>query len=439
MQARVSAGVVLALWLSAFAVFWATQVRGLVSSNDGSNVALARALARGDACLGADGSLTLWVDHARVGELDCSDRPPGAAMAAVPAVLVARPLDARWFAQSRERLRRAARGTPATASLVVRPATPPFITTYGARRLRDPGQSVDLLALQGTAVLVGMHCITLGIAGLWMLWRWMDRLGLHVGAKSVAVLTLGAGSLWGPYATALFSHETAGVCLLGAVLAFSHEPGPHQGTTWRAVLGGFALGWACITDYTLVLVAVPFVWAAVPRCAWGGVALGLSLPLGLAAAYHHAAFGAWWRIGYDFQSNFSFARGRVSTFSGDPWLGFWTLWGWGRGAGVAAQAPIVLVGAVALFASPMRKWAWIWVPWLVLLVFHQTPWGGAGEDHRYLIPSLPFWALGVGWLWERAGQRRQSTAWGLRIGISALFLVSCVLTWHHFWSWRGGG
>lgn len=437
MPPRAPAGFALAILLLAFGGFWWTQTRGLISSNDGSNVALARALARGDACLGPDGSLTLWVDHARAQGQDCSDRPPGAAMLAIPAVLAARGLDRRWFNESRARLRT---GPSSVDAVIVRPATQRYIETYGARRRKGPGESVDLIALQGTAYAIGIHTVSLGVVGLVLLWKWLAALGMDTQGRWIAVLALGGASLWGPYATALFGHETAGVAVLTAALSFARaRSSSERGASLRSGLGGLALGWACITDYTLVLVAVPMIAVFVPPRRWGWVAMGLAVPFALAAAYHDAAFGAWWRIGYDRQSNFAFARERAATFRGDPLKGWWTLWGWGAGAGVAAQAPLMLLGFAGSFVARWRRWALIWVPWLLLLAFHRTPGGGAGEDHRYLLASMPVWAAGVGALWGHRTRFSKTTAICLGMVVCALFLVSGALTWHHFWSWRGDG
>jgi len=429
----------LVLVLVVVAVGWSTQLRGLVSSNDGSHVALARALARGEVQLGPDAALTLWVDHARVDGVDYSDRPPGTALLAVPAVLLGRWLDARWLADSLAALRSAPAGTPVHEVLVVRPATDRYIGTYGVRRSRTPGQHTDLLALQGTAAAVGAHAIALGSLGLIAAWFVMARAGLGLGARVFASAALAGGSLWGPYATTLFAHVTAGAAVALAAWAWIHAGALEDPRRQRiaVVAGGFAAGWACITDYTLVVVVVPMAALHVRRGAWPWVLVGLAPPLLVAALYHQAAFGAWWSIGYDHQTRFAFARERASTFSGDPLQGAWILWGLGRDAGVLAQAPIVLVGTIALLASPLRRWAWPWLPWFVLLAFHRTPWGGAGEDHRYLVPFLPFAAVGVGWLWDFFGRERGIRGRIVGILLLGLLVVSCVLTWQHFWSWRG--
>jgi hypothetical protein len=163
---------------------------------------------------------------------------------------------------------------------------------------------------------------------------------------------------------------------------------------------------------------------------WGWVLLG-TLPLVVVTgAYHMVAFGSPFSIGYDHHTNFEFARERLSTFDGNPLTGAWTLWGLGRGAGVLAQAPILLIGLVGLWRLE-RRLVLALAPWAVLLCFHHTPWGGAGVDHRYLVPAAPLLALGVGHLWERAHAHPMA-----RLGLVALTALSGVLTWLNFLGWR---
>lgn len=414
---------------------WWSQTRGLISSNDGSHVALGRALVRGRTDLGTDVGLTLWVDLASVAGKTYSDRPPGTAFAALPALWLARPLDARFEAWSRQR-RETAPAAPVADALVIQPASWRYIETYGARRQRTRDASVDLLALQGTALLVGLHVVVVGALGLALVWWTLARRRASASACAFAVVMLGLGSLYGPYCTALFSHVSSAVALMLAWRAREHLGEPHRNKA-AAISMGVALGWAVATDYALVLVALGMLALACRVRDWPWIALG-SVPVAVAvAAYHHAAFGAWWRIGYDFHATFAFARARVSTFSGEPLVGLWTLWGAGGGAGVLVQAPVMLFGLVGLWRSDLRRLALAFVPWLVLLMFHRTPAGGAGEDHRYLVPVMPVLACGLGLLWDRLGAWSKGRATATRIALGGVGLVSIALTWQHFWSWRG--
>lgn len=420
-------------------LLWGWQSTGVISSNDGSHLALARALVRGQTHIDQDVGLTLWVDRAQRQGHEYSDRPPGTAFAALWAVRLAEPLDRRWLQRSLQTLKDNPSIDDPRQALVVRPASDLFLSTYGKRRLEVGGSTVNLLGLQGTAVLIAVHAAGLGALGVALVIVTLRRLGVDPVGRVVAGATLGVATLWGPYSTALFGHVTAGVALM-AMLVLLERARTAETSRIRqlaASAAGLAGAWAVAADYALLLAVVPLaILLARPRL-WPALALG-ALPMAAAtAAYHHAAFGSVLSIGYDHQTNFAFARDRGATFSGNPLSGLWTLWGAGKGAGVLVQSPIVLLGLVGLAASDKRRWLYGLLPWMVLLVFHRTPWGGATLDHRYLVPALPVMAVGVGLAWQRwASQSGAAMAWA-RIGIAGIFATSAALTWANFLAWRG--
>ncbi|MBL4687333.1 MAG: hypothetical protein JKY37_22240, partial [Nannocystaceae bacterium] len=203
-----------------------------------------------------------------------------------------------------------------------------------------------------------------------------------------------------------------------------------------AAAAGLFAGWAVSADY---LVGVLALGMAVAACDWRSearlivwVAAG-SLPIvGATLAYHDAAFGSPLSIGYDHQANFEFARNRLSTFSGNPLTGLWTLWGLGEGAGVLAMSPIAGFGLLGLAVSPWRRVALAAVPWVVLLSFHKTPGGGGSVDHRYLVPLIPVLALGLGVLWQRWVTDGGASRRLLGAALVTLALASGFMVWSHF-------
>jgi hypothetical protein len=210
------------------------------------------------------------------------------------------------------------------------------------------------------------------------------------------------------------------------VLAREGEP-----PWWVAASTGLAGAWAISCDYLLVLAIVPVAVLTIAPRRYLLVLLGTT-PIVLATlAYHHAAFGSVLAVGYDHQRNFGFARARESTFSGNLFEGLWTLWGLGRGAGLLAQAPIALVGLVAaVWSGPVVRRAMLGFGlWALVLALHRTPWGGGTEDHRYLIPLLPFAAVGLAHAWAVAGARMQAL-------LVVLALASALLVWRHFLAWH---
>jgi len=398
--------------------------RGLVSSNDGSHIALARALAvHHTASIDDDVALTLWIDRAERDGHHYSDRPPGTAFAAIPAIWIGAQLDARLRDKAIE-----------AGELLVTPAADRYGTTYVARA-RKHGRAPALVQYQGTALMAELQAALMGLLGLVGLERWLRYEQFDRGARGVAVVTVAVATLWGPYSTTLFAHVTAGAfwCAMLLASAAAKERG-H--IAW--VLAGTCAAWAVACDYVLAVpIAIQLV-LLVPRRQLVTVGLG-ALPIVLATAvYHHAAFGAWWSIGYDHHASFDFARTRTDTFSGNPITGLWTLIGLGHDAGLAAQSPIALLGVAGLVAAKRWREGLALVPWVLLLAMHQTPQGGATMDHRYLVPAVPLLGLGFAHAW----QRWATSVHGMRKSVVAmctlLFALSAISAWAHFFAWRDG-
>ncbi len=419
-------------------MFYASQSAGLVSSNDGSHVALGRALVlRAEPSITPEVGLTLWIDHAiRDGE-DYSDRPPGTAFAALPAIWVGSRFDDPWGRASIERLKAGANGSDLDSIVVVRPATDRYISTYGKRRLEKGVRSPNLIELQGTALWVGLHAAAMGALGLAGLLMMLRRREVDPWGQFIVVLAVGAGTLWGPYSTMLFSHVSAGTMLVWCVWGL--ETLSLEGTSlqrWRAALiAGICGAWAVSADYALIVAVVPLVLVIAPLRESPKVVLG-ALPIVIATAlYHEAAFGSALSIGYDHHATFAFATSRAATFSGNPLAGFWSLWGAGQGAGALVMAPILVVAAGGMVFE--RRIGLALVPWGLLLCFHRTPTGGAGVDHRYLVPAVALLGLGLGALWRGSATSTPNQTRLLRGSVVVLAAVSAGLVWSHFFAWRG--
>jgi len=270
-------------------------------------------------------------------------------------------------------------------------------------------------------------------------------------AQLFAAATLGLGCLWGPYSTVLFSHVTAGTLAAWAVLELELGLEPRRGEPEAdgsapalrrlpLVLAGLCAGWAASADYLVGLLVLGVGLASVPPrrlvalVPW--VLVGALPIVAATAAYHTAAFGSPWSLGYDHHASFAFARERLSTFGGNPLHGLWSQWGLGEGAGVLALAPVMLGGVVGLAAGRERRWLLGALPWILLLAAHRTPTGGAAVDHRYLVPLMPLLAVGLG-----SARSRWAEGPGRARVIAGLLLVAAVVSaalgWSHVLSvWR---
>jgi hypothetical protein len=448
-DARARSRRITALGLVLLGLLWVWAAPGLVSSNDGSHLALARALVlRGQTSLGEEVALTLWVDRAQRDGKDYSDRPPGTALLAGPAVWVGARLDPVLLQASVE-----------AKDVVVNPAAPRYADTYAARVQRLHRRAPPLLGLQGSALFVALHCAVIGALGVVAVVLLLRRRGASPTAQLFAAACLGLGCLWGPYSTVLFSHVTAGTCAIWAVLAL--ELGAEPPSSGRAppsagaptstseptssispasvrrvplVLAGLAAGWAFSADYLVALLVLGLGLTTIPLRRWLAftpwLLLGAAPIVAATLAYHAAAFGSPWSLGYDHHANFEFARERVTTFGGDPLHGLWSQWGLGEGAGLLALAPVMLVGLAGLLAHRERRWLLGALPWILLLAAHRTPTGGAAVDHRYLVPLMPVLAVGLGLAWTRwaSGPGRARILAALLL---ALAVTSAALAWRH--------
>jgi len=419
-------------------VFYGSRSVGLVSSNDGSHVALGRALVlRKETAITPEVGLTLWIDWAQRDGVMYSDRPPGTAFAAMPALWIGSRFDADWGASSIDRLKSGKPDQTLDDVVVVRPATDRYIATYGKRRVERGARSPNLIALQGTALMAGVHAGLMGAFGLAGLLLLMRRRAIDPMGEFIVLLAVGVGTLWGPYSTMLFSHVTAGAMLVWCVWGLERlREADDAKTRWNAaLLAGLTGAWAVSADYALVVAVVPLVLWVGPWREALKVALG-ALPVVVAtAAYHDAAFGSPLSIGYDHHATFGFATSRAATFSGNPVSGLWTLWGAGEGAGALVMAPVFLLAAAGMAFE--RRIGSALVPWAVLLCFHRTPTGGAGADHRYLVPVAAVLGLGLAGIWRHAGTLSPGRARMVRVAVVGLAAVSAALVWSHFFAWRG--
>lgn len=414
------------LLLGLLVVSW-TVGGGLVSSNDGSHLALSRAQAlRRGTQIDPDRDLCLRVDVARRKGHAYSDRPPGTAWLAMPAVWIGAQLDptlAQWTQENRQ--------------IAVQPARRNYARTYVAR-LRD---GPPLISLQGTALLVGWHVRLMGALGLGILLHLLASAGVSPWRRRAVVTALALGSLWGPYSTMLFSHVTASTMML-VVWATLQRHGSHSndapmaGWLWP-VVGGICGSLAIASDYLLLLAVVPLVALHAPPRSWPLWLLGAA-PVALAVAlYHHVAFGSAWAVGYDFQQNFAFARQRGATFDRSPLHGLWVLWGAGRGAGLLSQSPVWLLGLVGLVWQRQWRIALAFTPWVVALAMHHTPWGGGTQDYRYLLPALPVLAWSLGVAWQRVDTAMPAATRATALVLFGLAGLSTFQVWTHFLGWRG--
>jgi len=350
----------------------------VVSTQDVSRLCLTRSLLAGDLTIGSCAGDT--VDRARYQGRIYLDKAPGMSLVAVPsALLTSLPAPARWA------------GTRDFRIWLIRVLT--------------GGIAFILLALAVGRVSEG----------------------LSPGRGGLALVTFALATLTGAMAATTFGHVTAAALGFGAFLFACRG---------RYALAGLLAGLAMLVEYqTAIIVAVVAVyvalkgWRQVLAYAAGIVPGGLLL-----AAYDQAAFGSPFHLSYRYVAN-KFAREQASGFFGislPHWSSAYAVMLSDRGLLVAS--PVTVAALVGLFLLARRHLrealvcAAIVSGFLLLEFGYFLPYGGTSPGPRFLIPALPFLALGLGPAYARFPRTTLLLA-----GVSLIASITLQLTW----SWSG--
>lgn len=240
-----------------------------------------------------------------------------------------------------------------------------------------------------------------------------------------AALALAFATPYLPYATAFYEHDVVGAALLVAfwllVEAGAAGATPAAGRERRArrelALAGLAAGVAAISNYVAAVAVLPLlVYAALRtgrRSGWF-VAGGLA-PVLLLVGYHLACFSDPFTTSYRHQDpQFTDTAGALLGVFRLPRPDVLLAVTLSPFRGLFYAAPVLLLGIVGLATwarDPERRaeaWTMIAIA-LTFLLFVSTfnGWhGGWGVGPRYLVPAVPFLAVGaaVGFArWPRLG------------------------------------
>ena len=233
-----------------------------------------------------------------------------------------------------------------------------------------------------------------------------------------------------PYSTIFYGHQLSAALGLSAFALVWKERWP--------VMAGALLGLAVCVDYTSVILAAVVTAYALARLGGkrGGLVVAGGLPLAVALClYHAAAFGHPFALPYDFVLQ---EHRRQGWFMGigapDARVAWAILFGSYRGLFYGAPWLIAGVpGLVVLFRRGFRVEALASgtiVLAYVLLNAGLVDWhGGWAMGPRYLIPAIPFLAVGAMGLvraWPEASRARQVLAWGggLAVALSATLMLA---------------
>lgn len=246
------------------------------------------------------------------------------------------------------------------------------------------------------------------------------------GTGAASALALGLGTMVLPFATQLLGHLLAALCLFGAFAVLIRERGGPQ-RLGLVALAGLLAGLAVFVEYPLAFGGAVVGLYAMLRTeaisagaasvlkralAYGGGAILGALPVGL---YNLWAFGSPTKMSY---SGAVAVQGR----SGHDRIGLNDSGFFGIGLpkpsnlvellfaprGLVAATPIVvacLVGVILMYRSSRRAEArtilGVTAIYLIYAAGYWLPFGGGTPGPRFLIPMLPFLALGLPWAWRR--------------------------------------
>ena len=373
-------------------------------------------------------------DKAWVGGHFYSVKAPGLAALTLPAYLALDAAGAKTIA----------RDAAANARLADRPRwdppEQPDLSQYAYSAAR--AHRVEIRIEHETPIVWALTLVgaVIPAIALLLLVRWVaDR--IEPGYGTAAAITLGLGTIIFTFAAEYFSHVVAATLGFAAfALLFREREGPARtGLVWAA---GLLAGLAVCFEYPLGLVAaILFAYAlARPRRPRRAAAYAGGAAIGVAPAL---AFN-WWALGSPLRFAYSHAVA-VQGLTGHAVLGLNSSGFFGidlpqpgaaldllvASRGLLTLTPVLVmavVGAVSLRkrgrAAEAAVIGAVGITYFLYNAGYWLPFGGGSPGPRFLIPALPFLAIGLG----SAYRRLPAVTLALAIP-SVIFMVAGALTY----------
>jgi hypothetical protein len=332
------------------------------------------------------------VDYAKVDGHYYSDKAPGAALLGVPVYAALK-----WALQLPVL-------EPLTQRLTNSAAFESTLRTDGS------GVSADKVRFALAQVVLSFFTNALPSAlTVVLLFRLMGSVTPAVPARAAVAVSYGLLSPAFAYANAFYGHQLSAFLLFAAFYILATRSGPNM-RGFQAALAGLCAGYAVVTEFPALLIASVLVLFALWRI-WQSGELSLAAPFLLGVficaaglmLYNNAIFGGPFKLGYS--NSELWTQQHSSGFFSLTRPNTEALWG----ISLSQYRGLLLLSPALAFALPgLLVWLWSGVgraeclvvlgATVLMVLFNASStmwWGGFAVGPRYLLPALPFFAMGM--------------------------------------------